>query len=321
MGLALSVAEAIRLGEGVDWEAGAALFAAAAAVQKVSKAECVTAVLEMLKPLGELAPHYHVKLASAASELSKLDEDAVREIADAVDGALQKHGKKLEERAWLLVEAVRAYSNLLTKHAEYFREELELMRGRMCELLEKLEGQMRVIAEAFALLPALERGLEPCGGGGAAKKAKGLLGELERMEGEEPSEQAKEWAKEWEFKPEGFKLLVKNLRGALAHALAKYTMDNDDLEAAKEIFESAAAIDRELESWGNYLAARSRAARCSVLKAGSLEELKGSAKISGSLWSEAKGHEEATASLTYLRNEACILAEYLVSLALEGKDG
>jgi hypothetical protein len=59
-----------------------------------------------------------------------------------------------------------------------------------------------------------------------------------------------------------------------------------------------------------------------VLKAGSLEELKERAKISGSLWSEAKKLEkEATALLAYLRNEALALAEYLVSLALEGRMG
>jgi hypothetical protein len=139
------------------------------------------------------------------------------------------------------------------------------------------------------------------------------------MEGEEPSGQAVEWAEELAFKPEGFKLAVKIVRGALTHALASYTMDNDDLDAAEELFESDAAIARELESWDNYLAARSRAARCSVLKAGSLEELKERAKISGSLWSEAKGRERAIVSLAYLRNEACILAEYLVSLALEGR--
>jgi hypothetical protein len=323
LGLALSVAEAKRLGEKVEvWEAEAALYAATAAVQEASRVKCVAALLEMFKPLGELAPHYHVLLASAASGLPELDEDAAREIADAVDGALQKHGEELEGKAWPLVEAVLAYSNLLTKHAEYFREEeRKLMRRRMCELLEKLKGQLRVIAEALALLAALERDLEPCGGGGAASRAVELLEKLEGMEGEEPSGQSVEWAEELVFKPEKFKLAVKEVRGELAYALAMYTMDNDDLDAAEELFVSSAAIDRELKHWENYLAARSQAARCSALKAGSLEELKERAKISGSLWSEAKKREKATASLAYLGNEARILAEYLVSLALEGRMG
>jgi hypothetical protein len=122
LGLALSVAEAKRLGEKVKVEeAEAALYAAAAAVQEASTVECVAALLEMFKPLGELAPHYHVRLASLASGLPELGEKAVREIVGAVDGALQEHGEKLEGKAWPLAEAVRADSNLLTGHAEYFR--------------------------------------------------------------------------------------------------------------------------------------------------------------------------------------------------------
>jgi hypothetical protein len=262
LGLALSVAEAVRLGEGVEVrEAEAALSAAAAAVQEVSMVEFVAAVLEVFKPLGELAPHCHVELASAVSEQHELDEDAVREITNAVGGALQKHGKELEEKAWPLVEAVHTYSNLLTKHARYFLGDLERIRRKMCGLLGKLEGQLRVIAEALALRAALERGLKPCGGGGAASRAKELLRELERMEGEEPSGRAVEWAKERVLKPEGFKRVVKEVRGALAYALASYTMDNDELEAAEKLFESSAAIARELEHWENYLAARSQAAR------------------------------------------------------------
>jgi len=322
LGLAFSVAEAKGLGEGVEaWEAEAALFATAATVQEVSRAECVAAVLEAFKSLGELAPHYLVLLASVASEPSKLDEYAVREIADAVEGALQKHKRELKERAWPLVEAVHAYSNLIRKHGRYFLlEELELMRGRICELLEELEGQLRVIAETYAQATALEMGLEPCGGGEATSKAVGLLKKLEGMEGEEPRGQAVEYAEELLFKPEEFKHLVKVVRGALMHTLARYTMDNDDLDAAKKLFESVAAIRRELESWDNYLTARSWATRCSVLKAGSLEELKEHAKTFASLWSEAKEHEkETTASLIYLEKEAYILAEYLVSLALEGR--
>jgi hypothetical protein len=319
LGLALSVAEAVRLGEEVEvGETEAALYAAATAVQKVSRVECVTTVLEVFRPLGELASHYHVVLASAASELPELGGDAVREIADAVGGALQERGEELEEEAWPLVEAVIAYSNLLTRHAGYFSpEELEQMRGRVCELLKKLEGQLRAIAEAHALVAALQGGLKPCGSGEAASKAEELLRELERMEGEEPSGQAVGWARVRVFKPEEFKLLVKEVRVVLADALAMYAMGSDDLDAAEELFESVAAIDRELEDWENYLTARSQAARCNVLKAGSLEELKERAKIFESLWCEAKEHEKA--ALMYLKKEASALAEYLVSLALEGR--
>jgi hypothetical protein len=168
LGLALSVAGALRLGEKVEVEeAEAALHAASFAVKKASRVKCVAALLEMFKPLGELAPHYHV---------------------------------------------------------------------------------------------------------------------------------------------------------LLAYALTRYTMDSDNLEAAERLFESAAAITRELGIWESYLADLSLATRCSVLKAGSLEELKEHAKTFASLWSEAKEHEkEAQVQLLYFEMEAGALAEYLVSLALEGR--
>ena len=162
--------------------------------------------------------------------------------------------------------------------------------------------------------------MEPCGGGEAASKAVELLEKLERVEGEEPSGPAVEWARVRALKPERFKLLVKDVRGVLAYALASYTMANDDLEAAERLFESAAVIARERGSWEGYLAARSRAARCSVLKAGSLGELRERAKTFASLWSKEKEHErEVKSPLVYFNKEAVALAEYLVSLALEGR--
>jgi hypothetical protein len=320
LGLALSIAGAAGLGEKVGVrEAEAALHVAAVAVHVVSRAECVAAALEVFRPLGELAPHYHVALASFASELPVLGY-AARKIANAVGRALQKLREK-EGEAWLLVEAVNAYSSLVRMHKKFFSsEEREQMRRRMCELLGKLEGQLRTIAEALALAAALGGGLKPCGGGEAASKAVELLEKLERMEGEEPSGPAVEWAKVRALKPEEFKHLVKYVRGVLAYALASYMMINGDLEATEKLFESAAAIARERGIWENYLASRSLAAHCNVLKAGSLEELKERAKTFASLWSETKEHEkEVNLPLAYFGNEAYILAEYLVSLALEGR--
>ncbi|MCC6050101.1 MAG: hypothetical protein LM580_05315, partial [Thermofilum sp.] len=319
LGLALIVAEASRLGEEVeDWEVEAALFAAAIAVQRVFTIESVAAVLEMFKLLSKLAPHYHVMLASAPSALPTLNEKAVREIASILDETLQNHREELEEKAWLLVYAVDAYSNLLTKHAEYFStEELELMRKRMCELLGKLNGHLRVIAEAFALQVALERGSEPCNGTNLVSKAMELFGELEKMEGKGLDDESVEWAKMQVSNPENYKLAVKDVRGLLTMALAWYMMLNDNLEAAERLFESAAAIYEELRNWGNYLAARSLAARCSVLRAKSLDELRERARIFESLWSEAKKHETAIA--LYLEYEALTLMEYLVFLTLEGR--
>jgi hypothetical protein len=187
----------------------------------------------------------------------------------------------------------------------------------MCKLLEWLEGQLRDIAEAIALKPALEQGLKPCSGADPAGRAEELLKRLKEMEKEEPSGQAAEWATVRAFKPEGFKLLVKIHRGALTFSLAWYKMDNDDLEAARKLFTISAEIDRELEDWENYLACRSWTMRYSVLGAESLEELRGRARAFEELWKEAKKHEKL--EMVYLRKESFALAEYLVFLALEDR--
>jgi DNA-binding transcriptional MerR regulator len=318
LGLALAIAEAVRRCENVEvWEAEVALFAAVTAVQKVLMKGYIPIILETFEPLGKLAPYYFVALTSAASANSTLDEDTVYALANAINKTLQMHEKELEERAWPLVEAIYTYSNLLTKHTIYLLKELEQIRRRMCELLRKLDGQLRVIAEALALLPALERNLEPCNNEEALSKAMKLLEELEKMEKGEPSKQAEKWARAQAFGADGFKLAVKTIRGRLAHALAQYMESNDDLEAAEKFSEYAATINKERGSWEAYLADRSRATRYSVLNAKNLEELKERAKIFENLWNEVREYERATAF--YLEGEATALAEYLVSLALEGK--
>jgi hypothetical protein len=197
------------------WGAEVALHAAAFAVQQVSRVECITAILDSFRRLGELAPHYYVLLVSAASELAKLERRAAREMADFLEGALER--EELKGKRWPLVEAVRAYSNLLTKHRGHFQGEEGRLQGTMCKLLEELEGQLRDIAEAYALMPALEEGLKPYSITDPAGRAEELLKRLERME--ELSEQAAEWAALRAFKPVEFKLLVKGLRGSLIFSI------------------------------------------------------------------------------------------------------
>jgi hypothetical protein len=319
LGLAFAVAGAAELGERVEaWEAEAALRAAIAAVQRVSRKECVVAVLRVFKRLGELAPHYHVLLAAAASEYTELDREAAHKVEGAVKETIEKHREELRKKAWPLVEAVRAYSNLVARHrAHFFSGEKEL-RVKMCELLEWLEGQLRDIAEVHALRPALEQGFEPCNSVDPASRAEELLKRLEEMEKEEPSRQTAEWAIVHILKPEGgFIKLVRMLRGSLTFSLAVYERLNDRLEAARELFKKSAEIDRELEGLKNYLVDYSMSIGCSMLGAGNLEELRRSARAFKDLWSEAKKHEIPIA--VYHEGEAVALAGYLVSLTLEGK--
>jgi len=316
LGLALAVAGATELGKSVKArEAEDALYAATFAVKDVSMVEYATAILDSFRRLGELAPHYYVFLVSTASELTELDDRAVREMAEFLEEALET--EELREKEWPLVEAVRAYSNLLTIYGGHFLREEERLQERICKLLEWLEGQLRDIAEVFALQPALVRNLELCSGTNPADRAEELLKRLDEMEKEKPSGLAVEWATLWTFKPENFKLVVRDLKGLLTYLLAAYKMNNDDLEVAREFFEKSAEIFRESKEWENYLTSRLWAVRCSVLGARSLEELIGRARAFEEMWGEAKKQE--TLEMAYLQGESLALAEYLVFLALEDR--
>jgi hypothetical protein len=316
LGLALAVAGAFELGESVEArEAEAALYTATSALQQVLSKESATIILDFFRRLGGLAPHYYVLLASATSGLIELEKETAHKIADFLEETLER--EELKVRRWPLVEAVRAYSNLLTKHREHFYGEEEQLRERMCKLLEWLEGQLRDIAEAIALKTALEQGLKPCSDADPAGRAWELLKRLKEMEKEEPSRQAAEWATVLAFKPERFKREVKHIRGALTFSLAWYKMGNDDLKAARKLFTISALINRELKHWVNYLNSRSWATRCSVLGAESLEELIGRARAFEKLWKEAKKQE--TLEMVYLMYETVTLAKYLVFLALEDR--
>jgi hypothetical protein len=316
LGLALAVAGAAELGERVEaQEAETALYTATFAVKHIPVAECATAILDSFSWLGRLAPHYYVHLVYITSAFPRLDDRSARKIAEFLEGALQREGLKRKE--WPLVEAVATYSNLLLKHWMHFTEEgEERLRERMCMLLEWLEGQFRDIAEVYALQPVLEGGFKPCSNADAAVKAGELLNRLKMIENENPSRQVAEWVAVQAFKPE-FKLLVRELRGKLTYSLAWYKLMNDDLETARELFEKSAEIYKELEHWGNYLVSRSLGTRCDVLNARSLEELRKRASAFEGLWSDTKEHEMLT--IWYIEYETASLAEYLVSLALDGR--
>ena len=316
LGLALAVAGAVELGESVEaWEAEVALYNAVPAVHQVFKVECAATILNSFRRLGELAPHFFISFVFAASELRELERGVAREMAIILEEVLEKHWKELKKKGWPLVKAVRAYSNLLINHRGHFRGEEERLRVRMCELLEELEGQLRDIAEVYAVETAFYD-LEPCNGTDPADRAEVLLKRLEEMEKEKPSEQATEWATEQALKPE-FKRLVRDLRGTLTYSLAMYKMENNELEAARELYRRSAEIAKELKHWEHYLTSCSLAERCRVLGAGSLEELRGRARAFEGLWSKAKKRQNLIKH--YLEAESKALAEYLVFIALEDR--
>jgi hypothetical protein len=343
---------ALAAGIEVDEEtADLLLYVASPAVRVVAHPEAVRWVLTALRSLGEKAPHRHVSLLAAASELRTLDQETVQYIYDA----LQQLKDRLEaERRWPLVEAVRAYSNLLRKHAVHIWDRLEEAVADMCWLhdeVRKRDGTtapdgglsaqrlLDAVARAYVLAVALESGnLAPlvqrhCGLGDFVREAEAVrsvldiavdhLDELRKIV--ESDADFAEWVTVRDVTSNA-EFVVADVRNWLTYVLAHYKLshaidekgelDEKKLEEAAEEFEKAAEMHRKLKQWENYLTDRGGALRARVLAAKSWEELLERAKGFWELWKEAEEHRERTVG--YLAKAAFILGKYLVYLAASG---
>jgi hypothetical protein len=168
LGLAALVAVLVTVGEVDEETADLLLRAASIAVKRAARPVLVLSILTVLRLLGEKVPYKYVSLLAAASELERLDQETVEYIYDA----LQQLKDRLQrtERLWPLVETIRAYSNLLTKHRDHIKGRLEDAVDDMLHLYRKvsercgeaaLEGRLSAqcllaaIARAYVLVTAL----------------------------------------------------------------------------------------------------------------------------------------------------------------------
>ncbi|MFZ8809367.1 MAG: hypothetical protein ACO2PN_14835, partial [Pyrobaculum sp.] len=164
----LGLAALAAVGEVDEETVNLLLRVAFAAVKRMTHPAVVWLILAALRPLGEKAPHIYVSLLTAASELERLDQETVEYIYDALQQLKDRLQKT--ERLWPLVETIRAYSNLLTKHRDHIKGRLEDAVDDMLHLYRKvsercgeaaLEGRLSAqcllaaIARAYVLVTAL----------------------------------------------------------------------------------------------------------------------------------------------------------------------
>jgi fermentation-respiration switch protein FrsA (DUF1100 family) len=327
------------------------LNAASTAVQEVAYTVTVLPILAALRPLGEKAPHRYVSLLAAASELETLGAETAWYIYDS----LQQLSCRLHKtECWPLVEAIRAYSNLLTKHFTHIVHRLEDAVADMCRLYGEVrrhnavaapEGGLsaqrlfNTIAKAFVLAAALYSDVltllvqRHCGLSDLVKEVEAVRSMLEEATAH-PEELRKivesdtdfaEWVTAWSS-TSNTERVIENLRAWFTYVLARHKLnhafndrgelDTDKLEEAAKEFEKAAVMSRKLEEWKNYLAACSLALRARVLAAKSWEELLNKAMDFQVLWQETTEHRKPTAR--YLAAAAASLGEYIAYLAASG---
>jgi tetratricopeptide (TPR) repeat protein len=295
-------------GEADEETADLLLDAASSAVQQVARSAAVLPVLAALRPLGEKAPHRYIVALAAASELETLDPEIVWYIYVALQ---QLKDRLLEtERRWPLVEAVRAYSNLLIKHLMYIRDLWKKAVVNMCWLYDgvrKRDGTTApesglsaqrlfdTIAKVYVLAAALHSNelaqhvQKYCGLGDLVREAEAVRNVLDEAaahldELRKIMENDADFA-EWTatYSPTGdVRFVIEDLRNWFTYQLASYKLnhalnekgelDEKKLEEAAKDFEKAAEIDRKPGPWENYLTARGWALRARVFAAKSWEE-------------------------------------------------
>ncbi len=346
LGLAALVAE----GEVDEKTADLLLHAASAAVQRVVRSAAVLPILAALRPLGEKAPHRHVSLLAAASELETLNQETEKAVR-YIYGALQQLKDRVlkAERLWPLVEAIRAYSNLLKKRSAHIRDHWKKAVEDMCELYSEVRRRSAeaapesglsaqrlfdTIAKAYVLAAALHSNelaqhvQKHCGLGDFVREAEAVRNVFDEAAAD-PEELRKiknedfaEWVRT-RNPADDARLAVEDLRGWFTHVLALYKrshaidekgeLDKKKLEETAEEFEKAAEISRKL-LWENYLTLRGQALRTRVLAAESWKDLLEKAKGFQELWEEAGKHPKLTAE--YLKAVTLTFSEYLVYLAV-----
>jgi KaiC/GvpD/RAD55 family RecA-like ATPase len=327
------------------------LNAASTAVQEVAYTATVLPVLTALRPLGDKAPHRYVEALAAASELETLGAETAWYIYDS----LQQLSSRLHKTEyWPLVEAIRAYSNLLTKHFTHIVHRLEDAVADMCQLhrevgthgtaaaLDSGSSAQRLLnatARAHVLAAALRSDVlallvqRHCNLGDLVKEAEAVRSALEEAAAR-PEELRKISISDEDFaelvtarSPTGdAERVIENLRAWFTYVLARHKLDHalndrgeldtDKLEEAAKEFEKAADMSGKLEDCENYLTTRSPALRARVLAAKSWEELLDKAMGFQVLWDETTEYRKPTAR--YLAAAAASLGEYIVYLAASG---
>jgi len=351
LGLAVITSKAIELGKGISEEDASTILKAAQGGVRISlQPSYVKHILTLLMRLGFEASQHYINLLLILSGREVLDENAVSFIFDTLNKihSNPKYLNKFKELVWPLVNIVEVYSDLLYKHPQYvdlilrsrypqdFDKIKDLPVKIMCNLLNVLRDQkspeLVTIAEAFVLIPSLERRgdvegyvKEYCFINDIIAEADAVLNNLEKMAGDVSRLVGNNTFMEWiktrtlDLSEEGVRKVISDIEGYFTGGLAKYKLDVDRLDEAKELYNKAAEIYKSIGYIDNYLVARSWILRVDVIKASNLNEYTDVAEGFKDLWNKAL--KNLRPSLSHLESKSYHLGNYLIYLASRGSRG
>jgi GTPase SAR1 family protein len=345
LGLAVITSKAIELGRGISEEDASTILKAARPGVRISLHPFyVKHILILLMRLGFKAPQHYTSLLSILSGRTMLDKNKVSFIFDTLKvHSNLKYSNEFKELV-SLVNIVEVYSNLLYKHLEVYLsllsnqsqsfDKIEDIARKMCYLLNVLRGkspELATIAEAFVLIPSLERRdvegyvKEYCSINDIIAEADVVLNNLEGMAGDVSklvgNETFMEWIKTKTFNlsKEGVRKMISSIEGYFTSGLARYKLTVDRLDEARKLYDKAAGIDKSIGAITNYLVDSSWILRVDVIKASNLNDYANVAKDFENLWNEAL--KNLKPSPDYFESRSFHLVNYLVYLASIGRHG
>jgi uncharacterized membrane protein/uncharacterized protein YejL (UPF0352 family)/polyhydroxyalkanoate synthesis regulator phasin len=294
----------------------------ASSIQGVASTKLIKSILDILESVRDIVPQRYLAILCAVSTLWDLTSNTARLVFNRLNYVLYKHHDEVKRCAWPLVYAVAAYANLLSFHSKYFDKKVEEIVEKIIELLIDLDNtNLGIIAWANAVRPALvdinirklmvekfaEKGLQI----EVVRKAYEIIKGLNELEGRVRELLKDEafigWVESSSFETneDVIKMVIQMESSALKHSLARYKLENDELDESIKLFD-------ELANVSHYLSNCDWALRAKTIS-GSLvgNELVGRY---AQLFSEALKNFEYTA--LYRLAVSLILGNYLVSLAL-----
>jgi hypothetical protein len=176
LGLAFIVSEAIKLGKGVsDNDVDEVLHVLSLSTEAMDSVEIINRWRDILiGPLFSLlsisrAPHRELMLLAKILSINVphnyVNDSAIKYFLGDLDFILKEHYPELANKAWPLVFATQAYSELLRKYAGVLKKNKKLKKtaNKLKDILDDLKSishNLYTVALAYALIPLTEVGID-----------------------------------------------------------------------------------------------------------------------------------------------------------------
>jgi hypothetical protein len=280
LGLAFIVSEAIRLGKGVsDNDVDEVLHVLSLSTEAMDSVEIINRWRDILiGPLFSLlsiskVPHRELMLLAKILSINVphnyVNDSTIKYFLGDLDFILKEHYPELANKAWPLVFATQAYSELLRKYAGVLKKNKKLKKtaNKLKGILDDLKSishNLYTVALAYALIPLTEVGIDlSIDGGDVFNELSSMLDKVSELMQDKYFMDYVKANYIGDVGEEHVKNVIlhamSHLGDPLAERYLKETMEsfnNDELGNARKLLNEVAMIKQRLGHLNEYLTAQ-----------------------------------------------------------------